>query len=82
MLRGCEVIVGESSYRDAGAELARRHRHFTGTEMGRLAATVGARRLVLFHLSDRYTRDDWIGLLAEVREVFPAAAFPSQWGLE
>jgi ribonuclease BN (tRNA processing enzyme) len=50
--------------------------------MGRLAATVGARKLVLFHLSDRYTRDDWTGLLAEVREVFPAAVFPGQWGLE
>src|SRR4051794_17036520 len=30
-LRGCEVIVGEASYRDADAELARRHRHFTGS---------------------------------------------------
>ena len=39
MLRGCEVIVGEASYRDADAELARRHRHFTGSEMGRLAAS-------------------------------------------
>ena len=82
MLEGCEVIVGEASYRDADAELARRHRHFTGSEMGRLAASVGARKLVLFHLSDRYTREDWMGLLAEVRQVFPAAGFPSHWGLE
>jgi ribonuclease Z len=81
-LRGCEVIVGEASYRDADADLARRHRHFTGSAMGRLAAAVRARRLVLFHLSDRYTRGDWMGLLAVVREVFPAAAFPSQWDLE
>jgi len=64
---GCEVIIGEASYRDADAELARRHRHFTGSEMGRLAASVGARKLILFHLSDRYTREDWLGLLAEVR---------------
>jgi ribonuclease Z len=82
MLEGCEVIVGEASYRDEDAELARRHRHFNGTEMGRLAAAVGARELVLFHLSDRYTRGDWMGLLAEVRQVFPAAAFPGQWGLD
>jgi ribonuclease Z len=81
-LRGCEVIVGEASYRDADAELARRHRHFTGSALGRLAAAVGARRLVLFHLSDRYTREDWMGLLAEVRQVFPAAGFPGHWGLE
>jgi ribonuclease BN (tRNA processing enzyme) len=50
--------------------------------MGRLGAAIGARKLVLFHLSDRYTRDDWMGLLAEVRRVFPAASFPTHWGLE
>ena len=81
MLRGCEVIVGEASYRDADAELARRHRHFTGSEMGRLAARVAARKLVLFHLSDRYTREQWRELLDEVRQVFPAASFPGHWGL-
>jgi ribonuclease Z len=81
-LRGCEVIVGEASYRDADAELARRHRHFTGSALGRLAAAVGAQRLVLFHLSDRYSREEWMGLLGEVRRVFPAAGFPSHWGLE
>jgi ribonuclease BN (tRNA processing enzyme) len=50
--------------------------------MGRLAAAVRARKLVLFHLSDRYASDEWRELLAEVREVFPGASFPSQWGLE
>lgn len=81
MLAGCDVIVGEASYRDADAELARRHRHFTGSGMGRLAANVAAQKLVLFHVSDRYTREDWLGLLAEVRQVFPAAGFPGHWGL-
>jgi ribonuclease Z len=81
-LGGCEVIVGEASYRDSDAELARRHRHFTGSALGRLAAAAGARRLLLFHLSDRYTREGWMGLLAEVRQIFPAANFPSHWGLE
>jgi ribonuclease Z len=52
-LKDWMVIVGEASYRDGEAELARRHRHFTGSEMSRLAAAVGARRLVLFHLSGR-----------------------------
>ena len=81
MLQGCEVIVGEASYLDADAELARRHRHFTGAEMGRLAASVGARKLVLFHLSDRYTREQWRELLEEVRQVFPQASFPHSWDL-
>jgi ribonuclease Z len=81
MLRGCAVIVGEASYRDADAELARRHRHFTGPEMGRLAASLGAQKLVLFHLSDRYTREQWRELLEEVRQVFPRVSFPSSWDL-
>jgi ribonuclease BN (tRNA processing enzyme) len=72
---GCEGIVGEASYRDADAELARRHRHFTGTEMGRLAAAIGARKLILFHLWGRYGREGWQGLLAQVRQAFPAAGF-------
>jgi ribonuclease Z len=82
MLRGCEVIVGEASYRDADVELARRHRHFTGSEMGRLAASLESERLLLFHLSDRYTREQWRGLLEEVRREDPAARFPDHWDLE
>ena len=81
MIRDCDVIVSEASYRDADAELARKHRHFTGTQMGRLAADAGARKLLLFHLSDRYTRNEWRELLAEVRSVFPSASFPSHWDL-
>jgi ribonuclease Z len=79
-LRGCEVIVGEASYRDADAERARPHRRLTGSEICRLAAAVGARKLVRFHLSDRYMSGDWKALLGEVRRVFPAASFPSAWG--
>jgi ribonuclease BN (tRNA processing enzyme) len=36
---------------------------------------------LLFHLSDRYTRNEWRELLAEVRSVFPSASFPSHWDL-
>ena len=41
-----------------------------------------ARRLVLFHLSDRYPREQWRELLGEVRRAFPEASFPPHWGLE
>jgi ribonuclease BN (tRNA processing enzyme) len=36
-------------------------------------------RLVLFHLSDRYTPADWQEQLAEIRRVFPGAMFPQEW---
>jgi ribonuclease Z len=79
MLRDCDVIVGETNYRDGDVELARRNRHMTASEMGRLAARAGARELVLFHLSDRYTPEQWRELLDEVRQVFPGVRFPSHW---
>jgi len=34
---------------------------------------------VLIHLSDRYKPDEWLALLQEVREVFPAASYPEHW---
>jgi ribonuclease Z len=51
-----------------------------------LAATLARRaqvgQLVLFHLSGRYMREDWIEMLREAREVFPETRLPSHWGLE
>jgi ribonuclease Z len=79
MLRDCDRIVGETNYRDADVELARRNRHMTASEMGRLAARAGARELVLFHLSDRYTPEQWRELLEEVRQVLPGVRFPSHY---
>jgi ribonuclease Z len=81
MLQDCDLIVGETNYRDGDVELARRYHHMTASEMGRLAVRAGARKLVLFHLSDRYTEEQWRELLDEVRQVFPGALFPGHWGI-
>jgi ribonuclease Z len=82
MLRDCDRIVGETNYRDGDVNLARRNRHMTASEMGRLAARAGVRELILFHLSDRYTPQQWQALLEEVRQVFPGARFSSHWAFE
>src|SRR5512135_574040 len=82
LLRGCEVIVGAARYRDADIERAHRYRHLTGSELGRLATGVGARRLVLLHLARRATSEQWRELREEVRRTYPAASFPNRWGLE
>jgi ribonuclease BN (tRNA processing enzyme) len=51
-----------------------------------LAATLARRaqvgQLVLFRLSGRYIREDWIEMLREARGVFPERYFPSQCGSE
>lgn len=75
----CDVMVCEAQYRHDDLALARKNRHMTATLTGQLAARVRAKELTLFHLSDRYTRDEQDALLAEARTEFPAAHFPAGW---
>ncbi|MGI9244676.1 MAG: MBL fold metallo-hydrolase [Verrucomicrobiales bacterium] len=78
-LAGCQTIVCESNYRDAEAELAKRHHHMKSSEVGALAARVDPQRLILFHLSDRYSEEEWQEQLEEVRSRFPRCEFPRGW---
>jgi ribonuclease Z len=81
MLRGCRTIVCENNFRNGDRELAERSRHMVSAEVARLAAQAGAERLVLFHLSDRYTPTEWREQLAEVQSGFPQAEFPESWAI-
>lgn len=80
-LAGCRTLVCESQYGNADAELATRHRHMTTGLTGRLAREAGVDRLVLIHLSDRYSEPEWRDMLAEAREEFPNTDFPPNWEL-
>jgi ribonuclease Z len=51
---GVDLLVCESTYLDAQADLARDHFHLTARQAGWLAREAGARRLVLTHFSQRY----------------------------
>ncbi|MEM7326129.1 MAG: ribonuclease Z [Actinomycetota bacterium] len=55
---GVDLLVCESTYLAEHAELAARYRHMTAGQAGRLAASAGARRLVLTHFSARYPDND------------------------
>lgn len=76
MLRGCDTMVCENNFRNQDLELAERSFHMVSQDVARLARRAGAKKLVLFHLSDRYTPAEWQQQLAEVRAVFPEAHFP------
>lgn len=80
-LQGIQTIVCESQYRQADWDLARRNYHMTTVRSATLARKVGARDLVLFHLSSRYQPAEWAEMLREAQQVFPAARFPEHWRL-
>jgi ribonuclease Z len=49
-----DLLVCESTFAEADAELAEHYRHLTAGQAGQIAAAAGARRLVLTHFSQRY----------------------------
>nr|MBN1229054.1 MBL fold metallo-hydrolase [Anaerolineae bacterium] len=67
---GADVLVTESTYIDADAELARRYGHLTAKKAGDLAQRAGVRNLLLTHVSRRYKERD---IAAEAEAAFPGS---------
>lgn len=80
-LRGCETVVCEAQYRNSDHELASRNFHMTTGLAAAMAKQAEVKRLVLFHLSDRYTSSEWLEMLAEAKSIFPNTSFPQHWRL-
>ena len=81
MIHGCDTVICEAQYRNEDLELARRNFHLTSRQAAELAARAQARRLLLFHLSDRYEVEEWLAMLEEARSVFPPTEFPPEWDI-
>jgi ribonuclease Z len=55
---GVDLLVIESTFLDADERLATAHGHLTAGQAGRVAREAGVRRLVLTHISERYSAED------------------------
>ena len=66
---GVDLLVSESTYLDAAANLASSYRHLTAAQAAQIAAEAGVRRLVLTHFSQRHPDVD--AFADEARAYFP-----------
>ncbi len=55
LARGADLLVCESTFLDAEADLASAYGHLTARQAAGLAREAGVRRLVLTHFSQRHT---------------------------
>lgn len=78
-LAGTTTLVCECQYRAEDTALARQNAHMTADLVGRLAADAGVGRLVLQHLSRRYSSDEWVAMRDEAKAIFPRTEFPPGW---
>ena len=74
LARGADLLIHESTFAHAEAEMAFQKQHSTSTMAAQTAAEAGVGQLVLTHLSPRYVPGNAVtpnDLLEEAQAIFP-----------
>jgi ribonuclease Z len=66
-VRDADVLVIEATFLDRDAEMARQYGHLTAAKAAMLAVESGVKRLVLTHISGRYSDEE---IMAEATSIF------------
>jgi ribonuclease Z len=79
IFKNCNVMICESQYQSSENKFAKRNYHLTAKQAARLAKAANAKKLFLFHISDRYKIKQYSSLLNEAREIFKDTYLPNEW---
>lgn len=80
LISGCDTLICESQYLSRDEDLALKNFHLTAAHAARLARGGNVKKLILFHISDRYMQEkEYLKLLDEARTIFPESYFPEEW---
>jgi len=69
--KNSDVIIHEATFSKELSDMAIEKKHSTATDAANDAKKMGAKQLILTHISSRYRDDSLLNLLEEAKEIFP-----------
>jgi ribonuclease Z len=82
VFKGCDTMICESQYHPSEQKFAKKNYHLTSTQAARLAKAANVKKLILFHISDRYRTRNFPALIKEARKIFPETYLPDEWKIK
>jgi len=79
LIKDSNELIIESTYKESERELANKNYHLTVTDVALLAKESSIDKLTLFHVSDRYNKEDLKQMLHDALSIYPNTSFPENW---